>query len=46
MTKHLKPSFLAFNIPMQSEEVATDTIFSDTPAIDSYVTMAQRFVGK
>ena len=26
--------------------MATDTIFSDTPAIDSGVTMAQRFVGK
>ena len=30
---------------MRSEEVATDTIFSDTPA-DSGVTMAQIFVGK
>ena len=26
--------------------MATDTIFSDTPAIDSGVTMAQLFVGK
>ena len=25
---------------------ATDTIFSDTPAVDSGVTMAQIFVGK
>ena len=31
---------------MRSEEVATDTIFSDTPALDSGVTMAQIFVGK
>ena len=46
MRKHLKSRFPAFNIPRQSEEVATDTIFSDTPAIDSGVTMAQIFVGK
>ena len=46
MRKHFKSRFLAFNIPRQSEEVATDTIFSDTPAIDSSVTMAQSFVGK
>ena len=41
MRKHFKSRFPAFNIPRQSEEVATDTIFSDTPAIDSGVTMAQ-----
>ena len=46
MRKHFKSRFPAFNIPRQSEEVATDTIFSDTPAIDSGVTMAQSFVGK
>ena len=46
MRKHFKSRFPAFNIPRQSEEVATDTIFSDTPAIDSGVTMAQNFVGK
>ena len=45
MRKHFKSRFPAFNIPRQSEEVATDTIFSDTPAIDSGVTMAQIFVG-
>ena len=43
---HFKSRFPAFNIPRRSEEVATDTIFSDTPAIDSGVTMAQSFVGK
>ena len=42
MSKHFKSRFPAFNIPRQSEEV----IFSDTPAIDSGVTMAQIFVGK
>ena len=46
MRKHFKSRFPAFNIPRQSEEVATDTIFSDTPAIDSSVTMEQIFVGK
>ena len=46
MRKHFKSRFPAFNIPRLSEEVATDTIFSDTPAIDSGVTMAKIFVGK
>ena len=46
MRKDFKSRFPAFNIPRRSEEVATDTIFSDTPAIDSGVTMAQSFVGK
>ena len=46
MRKHFKSRFPAFNIPRRSEEVATDTIVSDTPAIDSGVTMAQSFVGK
>ena len=46
MRKHFKSRFPVFNIPRQSEEVATDTIFSATPAIDSGVTMAQSFVGK
>ena len=46
MRKHLKSRFPVFNIPRQSEGVATDTIFSDTPAIDSGVTIAQIFVGK
>ena len=46
MRKHFTSRFPAFNIPSRSEEVATDTILSDTPAIDSGVTMAQIFVGK
>ena len=46
MRKHFKSRFPAFNIPRRSEEVASDTIFSDTPAIDSGVTMAQSVVGK
>ena len=46
MRKHFKSRFLAFNIPCRNEAVSTDTIYSDTPAIDSGVTMAQSFVGK
>ena len=46
MRQHFKSRFPAFNILRRSEEVATDTIISDTPAIDSVVTMAQMFVGK
>ena len=46
MRKHFKSRFPAFNIPCRNEVVATDTIFSDTPAIDSGVTIAQTFVGK
>ena len=46
MRKHFKSRFPAFSIPRRSEEIATDTIFSDTPAIDSDVTMAQIFLGK
>ena len=46
MRKHFKSRFPAFIIPHRNEAIATDTIFSDTPAIDSGVTMAQNFVGK
>ena len=46
MRKHFMSRFPAFNIPRRSEEVATDTIFSDTPAIDSGDTMTQTVVGK
>ena len=46
MRKHFKSRFPAFNILHRNEAAASDTIFSDTPAIDSGVTMAQCFVGK
>ena len=46
MRKHFKSIFPAFNIPRRSEKVATDTIFSDTPAIDSGITMAQILLTK
>ena len=43
---HFKSRAQAFNIPTKNEAVATDTIFCDTPAIDSGVTVAQIFVHK
>ena len=46
MRKHFKSRNPAFNITHRNEAVATDTIFSDTPAIYSGVTMAQSFVRK
>ena len=46
MRKDFKSRFPASNIPRQNKAVATDTIFSDTPAIDPGVMMAQIFVGK
>ena len=44
--KHFKSRNLVFNIPRRSEAVATDTIFSDTPAVDDGSTMAQFFCGR
>ena len=38
--KHFKSRNPAFNIPRHSEAVATDTIFSDTPAVDDGSTVA------
>ena len=43
--KHFKSHNPVFNIPRRSEAVATDTIFSDTPAVDDGSTMAQFFCG-
>ena len=34
------------NIPRRHEPVATNTVFSDTPAVDSGVKQAQVFVGR
>ena len=45
MRKHLKSRNLALNIPRR-HKVATDTVFSDTPAVDSGVKQAQVFVGR
>ena len=46
MKKHLKSRNPALNIPRRHEPVATDTVFSDTPAVDSGVEQAQVFVGR
>ena len=46
MKKHLKSRNPALNIPRRHEAVATDTVFSDTPAADSGVKQAQVFVGR
>ena len=42
---HFKPRNPVFSIPRCSEDVATDTIFSDTPAVDDGSIMAQFFCG-
>ena len=46
MKKHLKSRNLALNILRRHEAVATDTVFSDTPVVDSGVKQAQVFVGR
>ena len=35
MKKHLKSKNPALSIPRRHKPVATDTVFSDTPAVDS-----------
>ena len=46
MKKHLKSRNPALNATRRHEAVATDTVFSDTPAVDSGVKQAQVFVGR
>ena len=46
MKKHLKSRNPALNIPRRHEAIAIDTVFSDTPAVDSGVKQAQVFVGR
>ena len=46
MKRHLKSRNPALTIPRRHEPVNTDTIFSDTPAVDSRVKQAQVFVGR
>jgi hypothetical protein len=45
LTRHYKSPFPALNIPRRHEPIATDTVYSDTPAIDSGATQAQFYVG-
>ena len=46
LKKHFKSRFPALNVPRRNEPVATDTIYSDTPAIGNGATKAQLFVGR
>ena len=45
LKKRSKSSFPALNVRRRDEPVATDTVYSDVPAVDSGVTIAQIFVG-
>jgi len=45
LKKHYKSPFPVLNVHQRDEPIATDTIYSDTPAIDSGGTIAQVFVG-
>ena len=45
LKKHFKTCNPVFNIPQRNESAATDTVMSDTPAIDDGSTMAQFFCG-
>ena len=45
LKKHYKSQHPALNVKRRDEAVATDTVFSDTPAIDGGETCAQMFVG-
>ena len=46
LKKHFKSRFPALNVSRRNEAVATDTIYSDTPAINGGQTRAQIFVGR
>ena len=46
LKQHWRSRFPACNVKRLNDPVATDTIFSDTPAVDSGVTAAQIFVGR
>jgi hypothetical protein len=45
LQKHYKSPFPAANIHRRDEPIATDTVYSDTPAVDSGYTCAQFFCG-
>ena len=46
LKKHFKARNPIFNIPRNIKDVATDTVISDTPAVDDGFTMAQFFAGR
>jgi hypothetical protein len=45
LKKHYRSPYPALNVHRRSEPVATDTVYSDTPAVDCGHTQAQIFVG-
>jgi len=45
LKKHFKLPNPALNVHQYNASIATDTVYSDTPAIHSGVTVAQFFVG-
>src|SRR5687768_18541344 len=45
LKKRYKSPFPACNVHCRDKPLATDTVYSDTPAIESEVTAAQFFVG-
>ena len=45
LKKHYKSPFPALNVHRRNEAVATDTVYSDSPAVDCGATAAQIFVG-
>jgi hypothetical protein len=46
LKQHWRSRFPVNNVKSHNETVATDTVFSDTPAVDSGVTAAQIFLGR
>jgi hypothetical protein len=44
LKQHWRSIFTACNVKRRNEAVETDTVFSDTPAVDIGVTAAQLFV--
>ena len=45
LKKHFKSPYPACNVQRRQEPIATDTVYSDTPAIDNGAKVAQIFVG-
>ncbi|MGL4350912.1 MAG: hypothetical protein ACRCT2_10180, partial [Plesiomonas shigelloides] len=45
LKRHFKSPFPAHNVHRRNEPIATDTVYSNTPAVDNGATHAQFFVG-
>jgi hypothetical protein len=46
LKKHFKSRYPALNVRRRNEDLATDTVFADTRAVDNGATCAQLFVGR